>query len=75
MRWSLSHSRPGWHTIGLQAENPDPQPTIDRPPNEAQIYVVDPQPGLGIVSDVDDTVMVTALPSSDVGRLACVRLE
>jgi phosphatidate phosphatase APP1 len=53
---------PGWHTIGLQAENPDPEPTIDRPPNEAQIYVVDPGARLGIVSDVDDTVMVTALP-------------
>jgi phosphatidate phosphatase APP1 len=53
---------PGWHTIGLQAENPDPEPTIDRPPNEAQIYVVDPAARLGIVSDVDDTVMVTALP-------------
>ena len=53
---------PGWHTIGLQAENPDPEPTIDRPPNEAQIYVVDPAARLGIVSDIDDTVMVTALP-------------
>ena len=53
---------PGWHTIGLQAENPNPEPTIDRPPNEAQIYVVDPAARLGIVSDIDDTVMVTALP-------------
>ena len=53
---------PGWHTIGLAAENPDPEPTIDRPPNEAQVYVVDPGAKLGIVSDVDDTVMVTALP-------------
>ncbi|MBA3529436.1 MAG: DUF2183 domain-containing protein, partial [Propionibacteriaceae bacterium] len=53
---------PGWHTIGLEAANPGPEPTIDRPPNEAQIYVVDPGARLGIVSDVDDTVMVTALP-------------
>jgi phosphatidate phosphatase APP1 len=53
---------PGWHTIGLQAENPDPEPAIDRPPNEGQIYVVDPAARLGIVSDIDDTVMVTALP-------------
>jgi phosphatidate phosphatase APP1 len=53
---------PGWHTIGLQALNPSPEPTIDRPPNEGQIYVVDPDAKLGIVSDVDDTVMVTALP-------------
>jgi phosphatidate phosphatase APP1 len=53
---------PGWHTIGLQAENPGPEPTIDRPPNEAQVYVVNPDAKLGIVSDIDDTVMVTALP-------------
>ena len=53
---------PGWHTIGLQAQNPGPEPTIDRPPNESQLYVVDPGARLGIVSDVDDTVMVTALP-------------
>lgn len=53
---------PGWHTIGLQAQNPGPEPTIDRPPNESQVYVVDPGARLGIVSDVDDTVMVTALP-------------
>ena len=53
---------PGWHTIGLQALNPDPEPTIDRPPNEAQIYVVAPKAQLGVVSDVDDTIMVTALP-------------
>src|SRR5215212_591287 len=53
---------PGWHTIGLQAENPGPAPTIDRPPNEAEIYVVDSEARLGLVSDADDTVMVTASP-------------
>lgn len=52
---------PGWHTIGLQAEEPG-QPTLDRPPQEAKIFVVDPAAKLGVVSDVDDTVMVTALP-------------
>ena len=29
--------QPGWHTIGLQAENPPRGETIDLPPNEAQI--------------------------------------
>jgi len=53
---------PGWHTIGLQAEDLGPEPPMDRPPQQARIYVVDPQARLGIVSDVDDTVMVTALP-------------
>lgn len=53
---------PGWHTIGLAAEDPGSPPLLDRPPQQARIYVVDPQARLGIVSDVDDTVMVTALP-------------
>ncbi|MFP5283052.1 MAG: App1 family protein [Actinomycetes bacterium] len=54
---------PGWHTIGLQAEDPGPEPPpVDIPPQEARVYVVDPKARLGIVSDVDDTVMVTALP-------------
>ena len=53
---------PGWHTIGLQAENPGSEPTIrsaaDGPRSTWSIR----QPGFGIVSDIDDTVMVTALP-------------
>jgi phosphatidate phosphatase APP1 len=53
---------PGWHSIGLQAENKGPGATVDRPAQEARIYVVDPRARLGIISDVDDTVMVTALP-------------
>lgn len=53
---------PGWHSIGLSAEEPGPQPSLDRPPQEARVYIVDPNAKLGIVSDVDDTVMVTALP-------------
>ena len=45
---------PGWHSISLQAENSEPV--------TAKIFVVDPAIRFGVVSDVDDTVMVTALP-------------
>lgn len=45
---------PGWHTAVLRAEGTDPA--------EARIQVIAPETGVGIVSDIDDTVMVTALP-------------
>ncbi|MBK5239095.1 MAG: hypothetical protein JJE28_08325, partial [Actinomycetales bacterium] len=45
---------PGLHVVYLQAE--------DSEIAEATIYVVSPDVTLGLVSDVDDTVMVTALP-------------
>lgn len=45
---------PGWHTAVLQAEGTDPV--------EALIQVIAPDVKFGIVSDIDDTVMVTALP-------------
>jgi phosphatidate phosphatase APP1 len=45
---------PGWHRIGLSSEGSDPA--------ESYVYVVDPQTRFGLVSDIDDTVMVTALP-------------
>jgi phosphatidate phosphatase APP1 len=45
---------PGWQTIELRVE--------DRPPVEARVFVVDPSVDFGVVSDIDDTVMVTALP-------------
>ncbi len=45
---------PGWHRIGLSAEGSEASP--------AHVYVVDPDTRFGVVSDVDDTVMVTALP-------------
>jgi phosphatidate phosphatase APP1 len=45
---------PGWHTISIRAE--------DSPAAAARIFVVDPASRVGIISDVDDTVMVTALP-------------
>jgi phosphatidate phosphatase APP1 len=45
---------PGWHRIELSAES--------TPPVGADVFVVDPETRFGLVSDVDDTVMVTALP-------------
>ena len=46
---------PGWHAIGLSAEE-------SAPPVRADVFVVDPETRFGLVSDIDDTVMVTALP-------------
>jgi len=45
---------PGWHQIGISSEDSD----IAR----ALVFVVDPEVSFGVVSDIDDTVMVTALP-------------
>ncbi|UFS60773.1 App1 family protein [Subtercola endophyticus] len=45
---------PGWHTITLQAE--------DSQIVEAPVHVIDPSATFGVVSDIDDTVMVTTLP-------------
>ena len=45
---------PGWHKISLA--------TGDEEPVSAQIFIVDPTIDFGIISDVDDTVMVTSLP-------------
>ncbi len=45
---------PGWHDIRLSIEGGD---TVD-----AQVFVVADDVGFGLVSDIDDTVMVTALP-------------
>jgi phosphatidate phosphatase APP1 len=45
---------PGWHTALLRADG--------TPPVETRIFVIGPDTHLGIVSDIDDTIMVTALP-------------
>jgi len=45
---------PGWHTAVLRADGTEPA--------QAKIYVISPETRLGIVSDIDDTIMVTALP-------------
>ncbi|WP_427129234.1 App1 family protein [Pseudarthrobacter sp. S9] len=45
---------PGWHTAVLRAEGTEPA--------KASIFVISPEARLGIVADVDDTIMVTALP-------------
>ncbi|MDQ0260131.1 App1 family protein [Sinomonas atrocyanea] len=45
---------PGWHEVRMSADGAEP--------DVAQVLVVEPGAGFGIVSDIDDTVMVTALP-------------
>ncbi|MCJ1685554.1 MULTISPECIES: App1 family protein [unclassified Rathayibacter] len=45
---------PGWHRITLTVEGGAPV--------EAPVFIVRPEARIGVVSDVDDTVMVTALP-------------
>ncbi|MCC3271276.1 DUF2183 domain-containing protein [Arthrobacter zhangbolii] len=45
---------PGWTTVTLHSE--DGEETV------APVYVVDPAARVGVVSDIDDTIMVTALP-------------
>lgn len=45
---------PGIRTITLQAEGSEPV--------TARVYVINPAARVGILSDIDDTVMVTALP-------------
>ncbi|MEP6480289.1 MAG: phosphatase domain-containing protein [Rhodoglobus sp.] len=45
---------PGWHSITLS--------TDDTEPVTAPVFIVDPAVTFGIVSDIDDTVMVTSLP-------------
>ncbi|MGD8167293.1 App1 family protein [Herbiconiux sp. P16] len=45
---------PGWHTITMQTHGSEP---VDAP-----IYIVTPGTDFGVVCDIDDTVMVTALP-------------
>ncbi|SDY96005.1 Phosphatidate phosphatase APP1 [Micromonospora pattaloongensis] len=45
---------PGWATVRLRVEGAEPV--------QASVRVVDPAVRFGILSDIDDTVMVTALP-------------
>jgi phosphatidate phosphatase APP1 len=46
--------KPGWARVRLTTEGAEPA--------EAPIRVVDPRVRFGVISDIDDTVMVTALP-------------
>jgi phosphatidate phosphatase APP1 len=45
---------PGWHTVSLRSE--------DSQTAQARVFVVDERSEFGLISDVDDTVVVTALP-------------
>lgn len=48
------HLTPGWHTISLNIG--------DRPGADAPIFIPDSSITFGIISDVDDTILNTALP-------------
>jgi len=45
---------PGWHVIELQ--------TRESAPATAEVFVVDAAERFGVIADVDDTIMITALP-------------
>jgi len=45
---------PGWQTVTMTVEGQEPV--------ESRVFIVGPDVRFGVVSDVDDTVMVTALP-------------
>lgn len=45
---------PGWHKVRLSTDHNDG--------SEGLVHIVDPAVRFGIISDVDDTVMITALP-------------
>ena len=45
---------PGWHTITLHPGQGEHA--------QASVYVVDPESRFGVISDVDDTILKTALP-------------
>ncbi|MEU1970503.1 phosphatase domain-containing protein [Microbacterium sp. NPDC019599] len=45
---------PGWQTFEMSVEGGEPV--------ETRVFIVGPEVRFGVVSDVDDTVMVTALP-------------
>jgi phosphatidate phosphatase APP1 len=49
---------PGWHRARLRIEGE----THETAEASAPVFVLDPAAPFGIVSDIDDTVMVTALP-------------
>jgi len=51
--------QPGWHTVSLRIGG---TAGTGGAITEAQVFVADPDARFGVVSDVDDTVMVTALP-------------
>ena len=48
------HLTPGWHAVHLSVTGSEPIST--------RVFIVDPAERFGLVSDIDDTVMVTALP-------------
>ncbi|HET6825468.1 MAG TPA: phosphatase domain-containing protein [Amnibacterium sp.] len=53
-----AHLEPGWQRVRLEPEGENENAL----PVEAPVFVLDPAAPFGIISDIDDTVMITALP-------------
>ena len=58
---------PGWHQVEYRVEDTQDQARETTPgnpvsPTHGRVFVVDSRARFGLVSDIDDTVMVTALP-------------
>ena len=53
-----AHLEPGWQRVRLEPEGERENAL----PVEAPVFVLDPAAPFGIISDIDDTVMITALP-------------
>ena len=49
-----AHLDPGWQTLTMSVEGGESV--------EARVFIVGPEVRFGVVSDIDDTIMVTALP-------------
>lgn len=45
---------PGWRRVRIEAETADPV--------EAHVLIIGPEPTMGVISDIDDTVLATSLP-------------
>lgn len=45
---------PGWHELGFRVD--------DGPSAPGRVHIIDPAAGFGLVSDIDDTAVITALP-------------
>lgn len=52
---------PGWHTVTLEVDANDSEPASSASA-DAPVYVADPDATFGVISDVDDTILMTALP-------------
>ena len=54
---------PGWHDVTIEVlADPNAGIPTDQPPTTAEVLIVGDDQDVGIVSDIDDTVLITWLP-------------